>query len=688
MGKTTKVMSCVLSAAIVSCAVSFAVSANTEAPKIRIVVANNTNQSAEWTGVLVDEWVEIKDNSTAQSLFTTLMQEKGFSQTGAESGYITEINGLKAEGMGGWMFGYDDWYGNSGVTAFKSEDGTLQNGDELSFVYSMNWGVDIGADFNSTSTKLLSLESDTGVVEAESETNTFTLTLPQGTETIKLMPIAENKNYRFKIYKNEYTPEETNDFKRTQDIPVEDGDIIFIGVGHASWHSWMPDGVTETVYTVNISVKAEEESSKPEHEKSSTESSEPEHEESSEESKKTEPSEEENSQETSVLEKELLSAEQILEETAAQIKSTDHTVFGYEWENMTLARLGKISSEEKSKYLENLHTYLKENPLSTATDYAKYTIVLASLGIRVTEYQNEEFLEHFSAHDFASAQGLNGVVYTLIALDTVPYEESVSSNREQLISDILDAQLSDGGWTFYGDVYDPDMTGMALQALAPYYEDERVKTAVDKAVMLLSEVQNENGTYSSYGSENCESTAQVVTALSALKIDADKDERFVKNGKSVLDGLKSFYQNGKGAFSHAAGETANKYSTAQAFYALCSYDRFIKGMTRLYDMSDLFVNAAPAETTSRIEEESVTSGNPASSEVIQNSQESSRSSVVSQQQSSNSSAAGTVSAAMSQTGTVNTADNLQTASVYVVMLIAAAGIMIFMFIKNKIETEM
>ena len=36
--------------------------------------------------------------------------------------------------------------------------------------------------------------------------------------------------------------------------------------------------------------------------------------------------------------------------------------------------------------------------------------------------------------------------------------------------------------------------------------------------------------------QNCESTAQVLTALSEMRIKID-DSRFVKNGKTVYDGL-------------------------------------------------------------------------------------------------------------------------------------------------------
>ena len=64
------------------------------------------------------------------------------------------------------------------------------------------------------------------------------------------------------------------------------------------------------------------------------------------------------------------------------------------------------------------------------------------------------------------------------------------TTREKLIQQILDKQLSDGGWALSGTKSDPDMTAMAIQALAPYYEkNSGVETAVEKALQTLSTMQ-------------------------------------------------------------------------------------------------------------------------------------------------------------------------------------------------------
>jgi len=97
-------------------------------------------------------------------------------------------------------------------------------------------------------------------------------------------------------------------------------------------------------------------------------------------------------------------------------------------------------------------------------------------------------------------------------------------------------------------------------------------------------MQKENGGFSSYETENCESSVQVLVAFCELGIPID-DTRFVKNGKSVLDNLFSFYDNGKG-FKHIHGDSTNLMATEQCFYALVALKRTSEGKTSLYDMSD------------------------------------------------------------------------------------------------------
>ena len=271
--------------------------------------------------------------------------------------------------------------------------------------------------------------------------------------------------------------------------------------------------------------------------------------------------------------------------------------FGSEWYILGLARSGRKVFDDYYKAIEK---YVSENidengrlDEKRATDNAKLVLVLSALDKDVTDVGGHDLLQALSDMDYVTQQGLSGAIYALLAFDCRGYDiPSADKNveqtsREGLAKYILDRQLKDGGWAYSGDKAEPDMTAMALQALAAYYKtDAKVKEAADKAVACLSKLQNTTGGYDSYGSVNSESAAQVITALTALGIDPDNDARFVKNGASVLDSLCGFYVDG-GGFRHVSDGKLDPTATAQGYYALAAYYRFTGGNTALYDMTDL-----------------------------------------------------------------------------------------------------
>ncbi|MEK4628408.1 hypothetical protein MKZ17_09390 [Solibacillus sp. FSL R7-0682] len=211
------------------------------------------------------------------------------------------------------------------------------------------------------------------------------------------------------------------------------------------------------------------------------------------------------------------------------------------------------------------------------------------------------------------AQGINGWIWGLIALDSMRYSvpENAYYSRDKIIEEILHLQLEDGGFSFYQDVADPDMTAMALQALAPYYNSEKtysyvqqasnkkvvktVRQVVDEALETLSLLQTANGDFKSWGTENAESTAQVIVALTALGIDPLTDIRFIKNGQDVLDGLYRYKMN-DGGFIHAKTynpenptslpDESNSMASEQVLYALTALYRFQNGYRSLYDFRE------------------------------------------------------------------------------------------------------
>ena len=274
---------------------------------------------------------------------------------------------------------------------------------------------------------------------------------------------------------------------------------------------------------------------------------------------------------------------------------------GGEWMALGLARSGRTVPEG---YYDTVVKYVKDNIDSNgrldknkATENARIILALTAIGKDVTNVDGHDLLAGLNEMSYLSKQGINGAIFTLIALDSHSYTPAGDVTRDKLVQVILDAQISsDGGWSLDGKNADVDMTAMAIQALAAYYKsNSSAKKAVDKGLSWLSSVQQNDGGFTSWGAANSESCAQVIVALTALGIDPAKDSRFIKNGVSVLDALCSFAVNG-GGFKHLATETsANGMATEQGFYALVAYYRLLNGQTSLYDMADVKLEGVKAE---------------------------------------------------------------------------------------------
>lgn len=207
-------------------------------------------------------------------------------------------------------------------------------------------------------------------------------------------------------------------------------------------------------------------------------------------------------------------------------------------------------------------------------------------------------------------QGINGWIWGLIALDSMRYEVPADAyyTRDDIIVEILRAQLTDGGFALSGRTADPDITAMALQALAPYYNSERsysykrrsdsaavtrrVRDVVDEAIERLSELQLDTGDYTSWGTQNVESTDQVTVALCCLGIDPLTDERFIKNDSTLLDGIMR-YRMSDGGFVHSytydpdnptsLPDRSNTMASEQTLYTMAALRRQALGMRTLYD---------------------------------------------------------------------------------------------------------
>lgn len=271
---------------------------------------------------------------------------------------------------------------------------------------------------------------------------------------------------------------------------------------------------------------------------------------------------------------------------------------GGEWKVIGLSRASQISDTFKEGYFKNAYEYVKaigSSKLHNAksTDNSRMILALTSLGYDVTDIAGYNLLEPLGDFDYDVKQGVNGAIWALIALESNDYkvpslsDDEMAALKDKLINFILDNQMSNGGFTLNGDEDDVDITAMAVQALAKYYnESEAVEDAVDGALRYFEMVQNSDGSFGNYAATNCESTAQVVIALSVMGINPRTETRFIKNGVSVMSALNSLYLS-DGNFCHLKGGDANEMATEQAYLALVAYKRLVENSTSIYDMSDV-----------------------------------------------------------------------------------------------------
>lgn len=333
-----------------------------------------------------------------------------------------------------------------------------------------------------------------------------------------------------------------------------------------------------------------------------------------------------------------------------------------EWSVMNLLRgkytgydyVSHIPEDYFTRYYERVNDYVagKNGNLNRnkSTEWSRAMLALSALDQPVTDVAGYDFIEKLSSsYMFSHRQGINGPIWEIIALNTGKYELYPDSTNDdvntvgKMLDYILEKEIEQGdgtlgGWalaSFGGNPQpDPDITGMALQALAPYYQDkelfngtdstashEELQKAVERAVYILSEDQAENGAFKAFNNVNVESTVQVLVALTALDFDPvadnihlpaiDENVSFVTGDGAVQDGVQtnnmvdalltfwadaSEEMKGVGGFKHVttgndggggSGHGVNAMATDQALYGLIAYDRFLKGENSLYDMTDM-----------------------------------------------------------------------------------------------------
>lgn len=253
--------------------------------KVRVSVENTTFSGAPagLTGRFFDTNVTLYEKDTMMTCILRALKENGYSWTGTGGAtangkddptitYIAsiargdqELAQFDGGSQSGWMGTLNDFFTNEGFQSFgvdKTGFYKLENGDEISIMYtSKGLGEDIGGSWGNSDTSLKGLALSGGTLSPafDGKTLTYTLVIPGDTANVVVTPTAANKNYMVRTYLNSYKKESAF-YKRSESIPVKNGDVIYVGVGEAEWPSMNKQGAeardySPTKYTIKV-VKA------------------------------------------------------------------------------------------------------------------------------------------------------------------------------------------------------------------------------------------------------------------------------------------------------------------------------------------------------------------------------------------------------------------------------------------------
>ena len=251
-----------------------------------------------------------------------------------------------------------------------------------------------------------------------------------------------------------------------------------------------------------------------------------------------------------------------------------------DWYAITLSQCGYT---DMSAYEHSLLNYLGSNNVLNASTREKYALALCAAGSR----------NSYISDILDGSIGQQGMMSWIYGLHILNNGYTCSKyTADGVVDTLLSMQYDDGGWALFGDYGDIDVTAMTVQALAPYYSQRGdVENSVDRALDFLSERQKEDGGYESFGNPNPESASQVLVAVSALGIDCRYDDRFIKDGNNLIDGI-TLYRLDDGSFSHIRGGSSNPTATIQAYYSLVAFRRMTEGRSPLLILD----NRQPLET--------------------------------------------------------------------------------------------
>ena len=275
-----------------------------------------------------------------------------------------------------------------------------------------------------------------------------------------------------------------------------------------------------------------------------------------------------------------LSAEKLIEEYSYLLDGVSHYITSSDisiFSRQLLAREKmniKMTEEEQAK-LREIMTVIVGAGGETYLGRASYTYAAGAvramqyLGMDPSDINGLDYiapLTDTSKAALTATLDFNSYLYDIASIDPEVWRSrGVDGDMlaEQFITRVLADQTLDGGFDGYygysvatakegetaiGQGSVPE-TISALSALASYRDKENVAAAIEAGLTYLSSVQLADGSFECWGdTPNGAVTLSMLNLMDKLDISID-DERFVKNGNTVADAMRTFYVDGVGFIS-------------------------------------------------------------------------------------------------------------------------------------------
>lgn len=255
------------------------------------------------------------------------------------------------------------------------------------------------------------------------------------------------------------------------------------------------------------------------------------------------------------------------------------------------------------------------------TEWEKLVLAITAIGYDPRDIEAYDLIDIISNNDYKSHQFF-AMQYANFALNSYNYAIPKDGNRIDLeagihdwAKDALGTTAADGSTVAINTV--PDMAVMQNQPIAAYYNSNAkegdkyydVKVAMEHVLDNFSNAQTYRGSfYGGYGDQynNAWTNAQVYITLGMAHVDIF-DKKYIKNGKSILDGALEFYDVEKGTTIFEK----NNYEPPQMGRGLESLIRAYEGRNNIFDCTDVKDSTVPVNNAIKALSENITSDNKA-----------------------------------------------------------------------------